>query len=148
MKRIFFGIIALCLTSAFASYSVTDQTRTFSCNGMYDGNGADFPMVALSSETIYTEAKETKVIELFGEDSKFYMTGSLHIKNELEFLKVRIQLKESGLVIFNHNSQLGQPAKGNFNFVGVWLEELGPIMVNGKQLFPKSASFQCQSYRN
>ena len=122
--------------------------RTFSCNGTYDGSDARFPIVTIHVETNYIEALEQTHLELLEEDSKVILTGSLIIKNAQEFLKIKIKLKESGLIIFNHNSHLGQASLGPFNFVGIWLEEVGQIRVSNEILSPKNASFQCQTYRN
>lgn len=146
MKKVitaFLLMLSLNSSDVFAS-----QTRTFSCNGGYDGVGADFPIASIHFDASYEEAKEGTLLELAGEDSKVILTGTLSVKGSQEFLKVAVILKDSGMVIFNNNSQLGNSAQGKFNFVGVWLENLGVVEVNGKQVFPKFASFQCQTYRD
>lgn len=134
---------------SISSFSVfASQTRTFSCNGGYDGKGANFPIVSIHFEANYEEAKNGTRLELAGEDSKVILTGSLDIKGTEEFLKVAVKFKDTGMLIYNNNSQLGHSSQGEFNFVGLWLENLGSIEVNGQIVIPKSASFQCQTYRN
>lgn len=140
---LYFLIISLISFTTFAA-----GTRTFSCNGTYDGDGAEFPLPSIHSETNYEESKVGTTIELIGDDSKVTLRGNLEIKGDKEFMKITLMVKESGLVIFNHNSQLGQPSQGKFNFVGLWLENFGNLNLNGKVVTPKSGSFQCQSYLN
>jgi len=127
---------------------LANTSRTFSCGIIYDGVGPEFPFVAIHNEASYAEAKEGFNHLLQGEDKQISLTGNLEIKNSQEFLKVQIKIKQNGLIIYNNNSQLGFQVDGKFNFVGIWLQELGEIEVNGKILIPKTASIQCQTYRN
>lgn len=146
MLKTFFSLILM--ISLMPTMGFTAQMRTFSCNGAYDGAGADFPILSIHFEANYEEAKNETEIEMTGEDSKIVLTGNLDVKGSEEFLKVTVKLKDSNLVILNNNSQLGYSAQGNFNFVGISLENLGSLDIHGKIVWPKSASFQCQTYRN
>lgn len=125
-----------------------NQSRTFSCNGTYDGNGSDFPISAIHFETEYVEGIEASPIVLSKADNQFILTGKLTVKNGEEYLEVVVENKKTGLVIINDNSQLGHSSDSDFNFLNVKLKDFGKILVNGNTLAPDIASFQCQTYRN
>ncbi len=143
MKQIFLIYITILSVTAKAN-----QSRTFSCNGIYDGNGPNFPISAIHFETEYLEGKKASEIVLSKGDDNFILTGKLTLNNDEEYIEILVENKKTGLIIINDNSQLGHPSDSDFNFLNIKLKGFGEVLVNGNHLVPNTASFQCQTYRN
>lgn len=104
-----------------------NQKRTFSCGGIYDGSGPDFPFVSSHAELDYMESESNFKKTLQSEDPKFKLIGNIDIQDSKEFLKITVESKESGMIIINNNSQLGFPSDGSFNFVYLSLQNFATM---------------------
>lgn len=137
--------LILSILISISSFAAT--TRTFSCNGGYETESGQ-QISTIHDEVIYNESDENTNITLSGSDSLVLLTGKLTIQSGQEYMNVEVTLSDSGISMFNNNSQLGQDGTGDFNFVGLGLKNIGKILYEGQSNTVKSASFQCQSYQN
>jgi hypothetical protein len=130
----------------FSHFATKAYAKTFSCGGAYEDRSG-VPSSSMHQELDYNPQVLSEEIQLKSEDSKYYLIGSLKISQGKEFLNIELISKESGLVTFNNNSQLGQPYTNPFNFVFLGLKNVGAVTASRGVLLDASVgSFQCQSY--